>query len=151
MIRLVFQRKHMKAKISDFYRVGLACVLLVQSLAIFGLHPESEQSVPAVRAMVDERVEMMSMVTRLAGYQEYSGNDFQSYISDVNRHFEKYRDHPIVEYARKVRRDGGVSYDAVMSMAVHLNPPPALTPRIPFTAQVSFVALHHEVQDKIRF
>lgn len=126
----------MKPLISHFYRFGLACILLVQSLTSVGLHLEVGQSAPVVRATVDERVELMSIVARLAEYDEYSSNDFQSYVSDVNRHFDKYRNHPVVEYAKKVRRDGGVSYDAVMSMAVHLNPPPSLTPRIPFTTLV---------------
>jgi len=112
-----------------FYRLTVAALvaLMLAPTGAFG------QANEVVRARVDRRVELMSIVARLAGYEEFIRNDFKSYVSDVENHFTKFRDHPAIEYARKVRRDRSVSYDAVMSMAVHLNPPPALTPRVAFS------------------
>src|SRR5437868_14461768 len=93
------------------------------------------QGAEPILARADLRIELMSIVARLAGYEEYSSNEFKQYVGDVNRHFEKYKQHPAIQFAAKIRGSNGIGYDAVMSMAVHLNPPPALTPRVPFTAQ----------------
>jgi len=84
-------------------------------------------------AEVDRRVELLSVVARLAAYSEYVNNQFKSYAADVDAFFANYRNHPVVEYASKLRSERGVSYDAVMSMAVHLDPPPKLTQRVTFT------------------
>lgn len=108
--------------------------LMIQGPAIVGTSAKPTQNIPMVTAKVDERVELLSIVARLAGYEEYVNHEFKSYVSDVERHFGAYRNHPAVELARKLRKDRGVSHDAVMAMAIHLNPPPELTPRIPFTA-----------------
>ena len=78
----------------------------------------------------------MSIIARLAGYEEYVRNDFKVYASDVDQYFEKYKEHPAVQYAIKIRTTRHVGFDAVMSMAVHLNIPPMLSARVPFTDKV---------------
>src|SRR5579863_4729568 len=90
----------------------------------------------AVAARVDQRVELMSIVARLAGYPEYVNNSFKSYAAEVDAFFAPYKQHPAVRFAAQIRADREVSFDAVMSMAVHLGPPPALTARVPFTDSV---------------
>ncbi len=123
----------MKLRNSHFFKAIIIGILLAQATVINGAYAGSPQNAPAVRAKVDRRVELMSIVARLAGYEEFVRNDFKSYVADVESHFAKFRDHPAIEFAKKIRRDRSVSYDAVMSMAVHLNPPPALTPRVEFS------------------
>lgn len=86
-----------------------------------------------VNGGVDERVELLSIVFRLANCYEYSSTAFKSYVDDINQHFEPYKNHPVVELAKRLREERGVSYDAVMKMAVHLSPPPQLTPAVTFT------------------
>src|SRR5262245_13191190 len=116
----------------------LCSILLLQGTTSIHARAASvgtPQGTGTILAKVDLRVELMSIVARLAGYEEYSSNEFKQYVGDVNRHFEKYRQHPVIQFAAKVRQSNGISFDAVMSMAVHLSPPPALTPRVPFTAQ----------------
>ena len=85
----------------------------------------------AVKAKVNEQVELLSIVARLAGYDEYVNNEFKAYADDVERHFAKYKEHPVVELAVKLREERGVSFDAVASMAVHLKPD--LTPKVSFS------------------
>src|SRR2546428_2707273 len=75
----------------------------------------------------------MSVIARLAGYKKYVKNDFKLYADDVDKHFSKHKQHPAVQFAVKIRQSNDVSFDAVMAMAAHLNPPPALTPRVAFT------------------
>ncbi len=84
---------------------------------------------------VDERVELLSIVFRLAGNPEYSMNEPKAYTRDIDAYFAHYKDHPAVTLARQLRITKGVSYNAVMAMAVHLSEPPALSPVIPFTNQ----------------
>lgn len=89
-----------------------------------------------VTAKVDQRVELMSIVSRLAGYEEYVQNDFKLHENVVDRHFDTYKRHPAVKFAKKIDGSIQVGHDAVMKMAVHLSSPPSLTPRVAFTEQV---------------
>jgi hypothetical protein len=49
----------------------------------------------------------------------------------VKQQFDGYRDHAAVQIARKLRSTRGVSYDACMSMAVHLSDAYQLRPMVP--------------------
>ncbi len=92
-------------------------------------------SAPAVEVRVDERVELMSLVFRLAGNREYNQGAVALYLQDVEKHFAAFKDHEVVALARRLRNTRGVSYDAVMSFAVHvdaqLKPLLPLDPRPP--------------------
>lgn len=69
----------------------------------------------------DERSELLSIVFRLAGAAEYSGNTtVKSYTDKVDDYFKPYASHEVVKLAALTRKKNGVSYDAVMSMAIHL-------------------------------
>lgn len=74
----------------------------------------------SLRVTVDPRIELMSIMFRLAGNPEYNQGRVQSYIRDVESHFGEFRDHEAVQLARTLRNRHGVSYDAVMGYAVHL-------------------------------
>ncbi|MGZ3752753.1 MAG: DUF4932 domain-containing protein, partial [Mucilaginibacter sp.] len=85
---------------------------------------------------VDQRVELLSIVFRLAGNREYNSKVNVSYVGEIHRHFDKFTDHPLIKYARLLRDSSGIGFDAVMSMAIHLNEPPALGPIIPFSTEL---------------
>jgi hypothetical protein len=113
-------------------------ILAMQMAAAVNSHPVpipegGRQEASGVIAKVDPRVELMSIIARLAGYQEYVRNDFKLYADDVDKHFGPHKQRPAVQFAVKIRQSNSVSFDAVMAMAAHLNPPPALTPRVAFT------------------
>ena len=84
-----------------------------------------------VTARVDRRIELTSIIARLAEYDEYMRDDFKIYASDVDKYFAEYKNHPAVEFARKARESNGIGFDAVPSLAVHLNPD--LTPKFPLS------------------
>ena len=70
---------------------------------------------------VDPRVELMSTIFRLAGNSEYNQPSSKSpYADAVDAHFGAFRQHGAVAMARELRQTRGVSFDAVMSLAVHL-------------------------------
>lgn len=87
----------------------------------------------SVSPKVDPRVELLSIVFRLAGNSEYNMSPLKTYTGDIDAYFSPYKGHPAVLLARKLAQERDVGFDAVMSLAVHLSPPPALTPLITFT------------------
>jgi len=74
---------------------------------------------------VDKRVELLSIVFRLAGNQEYHATFFKKYTDKVDDHFNAFKEHELIKFAKELNGKG-ISFDAVVSMAVilddHLNP-----------------------------
>lgn len=97
---------------------------------------QSQEGKPAVTPIVDERVELLSVVFRLAGNPEYNMNTLPAYSADIDRYFGPYGDHPAVKLARTLAEKNGAYFDAVMSMAISLSPPPELEPLVAFTPDV---------------
>ena len=81
---------------------------------------------PAARPFtvcVDPPVELMSVLFRLAGDPEYNQGRVPSYVQDVESHFGRFRDHPVVKLARELRQTRGISFNAPMGLAVHAGGP----------------------------
>lgn len=70
---------------------------------------------------IDPRIELMGVVFHLAGNPEYNKCRSIVYMANLNEHFGTQCNHPAVKMARKLRETRWVSYDAVMSMAVHID------------------------------
>jgi hypothetical protein len=113
--------------------------LLFCSMVMFGQETKEttqDLSVHYPLPAVDRRVELLSIVFRLAGNYEYNFDDYRSHVSDIHRHFDPYKGHPLIAFATKMRDKQGVSFDAVQAMAIHLEHPPALSPVVPFSSTV---------------
>jgi hypothetical protein len=109
-------------KTSFFFAVLAAALPGVQILAAETAASQSlPTNAPTLRIQVDPRVELLSLIFRLAGNSEYSQGKVPSYNEDVEKQFNPFRDHDAVKLAGQLRRSRGVSFDACMSMAVHLN------------------------------
>lgn len=80
---------------------------------------------------VDERTELMCIVARLAGYSEYCTTDNKAYVDAIMKHFSGHANHPLIDFARKIRSERNMAYDAVAAMSMALEPPPKLTLRVP--------------------
>lgn len=104
---------------------------LILSFLFIGINAQQKIT---VEAKVNEQVELLSIVARLAEFDEYINNDFKVYAEEVDRYFGKYKNHELIEFAKKLRQSNGIGYDRVMAMAAHLSP--ALTPKVPFTETV---------------
>jgi len=85
---------------------------------------------------VDKRVELLSIVFRLADSQEYSSTNNIKYVQAIHDHFDKFKNHPLIDYIKQIRDANGIGYDAVMSMAIHLEQVPSLKPIVPFDSNV---------------
>jgi hypothetical protein len=98
-----------------------------------GTAAEKESPHATVTVGVDPRVELMSVIFHLAGNPEYNQGRVESYTKDVESHFGQFRKHRAMELARDLRRKRGVSYDACMSMAVHLTDAYELAEKVPLS------------------
>lgn len=94
--------------------------------------PSLEHAPPLV-VQVEPRVELLSILFRLAGNSEYNQGKVDTYTTDVENQFGGFRGHQAVRLARELRQRRGVSYDACVSMAVHLRNARELTPLVGFS------------------
>jgi hypothetical protein len=71
-----------------------------------------------VKAIVDPRVELFSIVFRLAGNLEYNMNFDKKYVTEIHSYFDKYQDHPLISFARQLSQNKNMGYSRVMFLAV---------------------------------
>lgn len=95
---------------------------------------------------VDKNVELLSIVFRLAGNKEYNGAFFKKYTDGVDGHFNAYKEHELIKFARELHNKNGISYDAVASMAVVLDK--NLNPLIDFSTALPEKRWNKEVATK---
>lgn len=94
-------------------RVTTAFALSLLTMAVWA------QNGP-VKARHDERIELMSILCHLAGFDEYNMNQGGRYIADIDSFFSDVREHPAVQMMDSLRRKKGVGYDSPMALAIHL-------------------------------
>lgn len=92
---------------------GLLIIFLVISSFIFAQKIE-------LKAKVDERCELLSTIFRLADVKEYVTHKIPSYVDSLDKYFEPYKNHEIIDYCIMYHENYGVGYDAPMNLAVHL-------------------------------
>lgn len=95
-------------------RTIILCILL---FCVYALDTKAQTIEPEV----NENVELMSILARMAGYPEYNMDMAGQYIKDMDEYFKSQTKHPAVQYMKELRNKYGISFDAVMSMAIHLN------------------------------
>lgn len=109
-----------------------ACQVTLLVMACF-LAGNAPAATAPVSVAVDERVELMSIIARLAGNEVYNLSTSTSpYAVRVDRHFGPFRGHAAVTAYRAILDGYGASYDAIPALAVHLDGVPTLAERIPF-------------------
>jgi hypothetical protein len=94
---------------------------LLLTTLLLSLHAAAQSGSVPEGPRVDRNVELMSIVWRLAGVQEYSQTRFKLYTDRIEGHFGEHKDHALVEFARSLWADHGIGYDAVASMGIHLD------------------------------
>jgi len=93
----------------------------------------SQANAQAIDVRVDPRVELIAIVSRLAGRSEYNMTRVPRWAEAVDTYFAPYRDHPAVAMTRRL----GFGFFIPMNLAIHLTPPPELVERTPFAASTS--------------
>lgn len=80
----------------------------------------TDKSTASITAEVMETVELMAVLSRTAGYDEYCQDNDGPYLQDIDQQFAAFKQHPAVEYYQKLREQYGIAFDAPMSLAVRL-------------------------------
>lgn len=91
--------------------------VILFALFIACLYAKAQSIIP----QVNENVELMSILSRMAGFPEYHMDMAGKYIKDMDSYFKDNTEHPTVQYMKELRNKYRISFDAVMSMAIHLN------------------------------
>lgn len=87
-------------------------------LIVFALQAQAQNS--TIVPFVDERTELLGVVFRLAGASEFTNNNIADYSTSIDEYFSVYKNHEAVKMAKMLRQSSGISYDAVMSLAVNI-------------------------------
>ncbi len=70
---------------------------------------------------VDPRVELISIVFRLAGNPEFNDGTLRPYVKAIEKHFGDFHNHKAVKMAAELRNKRSMSCDGPMSLAVHID------------------------------
>ena len=74
-----------------------------------------------VTISTDRRAELVSIIGRLAEFEEYSQGRILSYNEDIDTYFKEFKTHPVINLAQEYRKDFGLAYDALMWVALHID------------------------------
>jgi Domain of unknown function (DUF4932) len=107
-------------------------IITLFSIPFFLLGCETKQILEEPE--VDNRVELLSIVFRLAESREYNSEIFGLYTEKIKKHFEPYKNHELIGFVKELREINSIGFDAVMFMAVYLDK--NLNPRIVFSDNI---------------
>ena len=93
---------------------------LIAVILLFITHSISAKNEHKISAKVDERIELLSVVCRLAEFKEYVNKNIPSYAKDVDTYFAEYKSHELITLAKKLNKERGISYDAIASIATSI-------------------------------
>ncbi len=107
---------------SYIYRIIslLAVFSFVSNLSATDQEANKQKPARVIKVSVDPRIELTSIIFRLAGNPEYSQSQFFSYVGDIEKYFGEFKDQPVVKLVKELRSSRGISYDAPMSLAIHI-------------------------------
>lgn len=87
---------------------------------IYSAETQQKSTEGRIQAEVSETVELMSILSRTAQFREYCMDLGGTYTQETEQWFSPFTNHPTVAYFQELRANYGISYDAVMSMAINL-------------------------------
>lgn len=88
----------------------------------------------SITVRCDPRVELFCIVARLAGDPEFNDDRAESpYADAVEAWFDDYREHPAVLCSQRLRKERGITFNAVPDLAVHCDDVERLRPLMPWS------------------
>ncbi len=94
--------------------------LIIAIVTTFTAMAQQSKSENQIKVEASETIELMSILARTAGYEEYSNDLAGQYTKDTEAWFAPYKEHTAVALARDVRAKYGIGHERVMNMAIHL-------------------------------
>lgn len=113
--------------------------LLIFSCFLYSLYTLSQPVANSLLPKVDKRVELLSIVFRLARPNEFDSELNGGYSKAIASHFNQYAQHSLITYfnsvADSLKKSGTeIAYWDVLALAAHLTQPPTLEPVVPFNS-----------------
>lgn len=71
-----------------------------------------------INIVLDERIELMGVILRLSDAEEYLYDDIAIYSDAEIKYFEEYKNHPLVDYTKKLKNNKGFTCDDFMEIIV---------------------------------
>ena len=100
-------------------RILLILAVLASTFAQARVMEQDNQKDP-IKVEVSETVELMGILSRTAEFREYCMDLGGKYTEETEEWFSPFKSHPVIAYYQGLRANYGISYDAVMSMAINL-------------------------------
>jgi len=85
-----------------------------------------------IKIVVDPRVELLSIIFRLARNNEYNQRGVIPYVENIQKYFDRFKSHPAVAMAKDLRKNFHIGFDAPMRLAIYLTDSVELKERVPF-------------------
>lgn len=104
----------------NFIYTAMKKTILLLGLTILSLTASAQKSSFLQKPQVDKRVDLVSIVFRLAGNPEYNYDTVSLYSRRIDEYFAPYRN-KLIKFTRPLRNKYGIAYDSPMSIAVHLD------------------------------
>jgi len=82
---------------------------------------QAQEKVLLEKPIVDKRIELLSIVFRLAEKQEYSNKNFKLYTDRIDQYFEKHKNHELIQFTKSIIKENEIAFDGPMWLAVHLD------------------------------
>jgi hypothetical protein len=89
-------------------------------LSFFALSCAPLMANQKIHSTVEPRVELLSIIFRLAGNPEYNMKFAKNYICDIHTYFDPYKADPVISFARELAQEKNMGFSKVMFLAVHL-------------------------------
>lgn len=104
-----------------------------------------------VEFRVDARVEIASVLCRLAGFEEFQDPRLPAYDEAVNLHFAPYRNHPSVRLLAQLHKQRGIAYNAALELALLAEDDVSWSPRLPLRPLPAFLDNRWDPRSAARF
>ncbi|MDF9830303.1 DUF4932 domain-containing protein [Parabacteroides sp. PF5-6] len=110
----------------------MSSIVRITLILLSTLWPQAcaKENVRIEPPIVDKRVELISLVFRLAEKQEYAEKEFKLYTDRIDRHFEEYKNHELIQFTRFIIKENDIAFDGPMWLAAHLDEDLKLLPEV---------------------
>ena len=93
--------------------------ILIIILVALNFQAYAQEKILLEEPKVDKRVELLSIVFRLAERPEYSKKTFQLYDDRVERYFEEYKNHELIQFTKSMIKERGMAINSISLKHFH--------------------------------
>ena len=97
--------------------INVSIIIFLSNITCLAGNHLSKSNDNKVNLVIDERIELISVVFRLAGAEEYVCSLLPKYMEEVDAYFKPYSNHELISFIRKTREDYKFGYSIVAASA----------------------------------